>query len=86
MSAASRSASSGVVIGIAVVILGQQLSLVDFTQTVGALLEILIGAVVGGVIFGLLGLWIGARARRRQDREAAAATPDPAASAPPSTN
>ncbi|MGA7924297.1 MAG: hypothetical protein WCA77_10020 [Thermoplasmata archaeon] len=87
MSAATRAASSGVVIGIVVVILGQQLGWIDFTQTIGASLQILIGAVVGGVVFGLLGVWIGARARRRQEREAAAAgaAPAPATTTPPST-
>lgn len=88
MSAVTRSASSGVVIGISIVILGQQLGYVDFTQTLGAFLQILIGAIVGGLVFGLVGLWIGARARRRQERVAAAslANQDPAVASPPSTN
>ena len=70
MSAASRAAASGVVLGVVVVVLGQQFGYLDFTLLVPALEQIIIGAVIGGVIFGIIGLFIGRRIRRKMAKSA----------------
>lgn len=69
MSAMSHGASAGVVIGLVVVLLAQQFGYLDLTNLVSAILYLVIGAVLGGVLFGLMGWGLGKRyARNHPDR------------------
>jgi hypothetical protein len=65
MSAASHGAGGGVVIGIVTVLLLQQFSYLVFSQLVPTVIDLLIGAIVGGLIFGLVGWGLGVRYRHQ---------------------
>jgi hypothetical protein len=61
VSAGSSGAASGVVLGIVVVLLGQQLGFLSLSDLVPALEYLVIGAVIGGILFGLVGWGLGRR-------------------------
>ena len=61
MSAASSAASSGAVLGIVLVFLLQQFGVLALSGIVTSILYFAIGAIVGGVLFG-----VGARAAGRR--------------------
>jgi hypothetical protein len=63
VSAATHGAACGVVIGVAMILLLQQLSLLDLSALVPSLIDLLVGALLGAVVFGLMGWAIGRRAR-----------------------
>jgi hypothetical protein len=53
MSAASRAASSGAVLGIVLVFLMQQFGLLALTGIVASVLYFAVAAILGGVVFGV---------------------------------
>jgi hypothetical protein len=61
VSAASSGAASGVVLGIVVVVLAQQLGFLSLSDLVPAIEYLVIGAVIGGVLFGIIGWGLGRR-------------------------
>jgi len=61
MSAASYAAESGVVLGIVFVLLAQQFGYLALASLTTGILDIVIGAVIGGVLFGLIGWALGHR-------------------------
>jgi NhaP-type Na+/H+ or K+/H+ antiporter len=61
MSAASRAAGSGVVLGIIAVLLAQQFGYIELSNIGPTVLYLVVGAIVGGVVFGLLGWILGRR-------------------------
>ncbi len=61
MSATSYAAESGVVLGVAFVLLAQQLGYLGLSDLVHAIEYLVIGGVVGGVLFGLIGWLLGHR-------------------------
>jgi hypothetical protein len=65
VSAGGNAAVSGVVFGLAAVLLGQQLGYVDLGSLVPGVELLIEGAVVFGVVFGILGWIIGRRYARR---------------------
>ncbi len=65
MGAISRAGASGLILGLVVIFLGQQFGFVDLTNFVGSIEQLLIAAAIGGIVFGLLGIWLGRRARRK---------------------
>ena len=64
MSAASYAAESGVVLGIAFVLLAQQFGYLALDHLVIGIEYLVIGGVVGGVLFGLVGWGLGRRYRQ----------------------
>lgn len=64
MSAASHAAGGGVVLGIVGVLLLQQFNYLDLTSLSNALLWVIVGAVVGGIVFALIGWGLGKRYAR----------------------
>lgn len=71
MSATSRGAECGVVIGVAIVLLAQQFGYLSLSDLVPAIEALLVGGIVGGVLFALLGWGLGRRYLRRHPPEAA---------------
>jgi len=73
MSAGSHGAGSGVVLGIVLVVLFQQLGYLDLSDLVPTLEYLLIGGVIGGILGGLIG-WVLGRSylAREAAREATA--------------
>lgn len=61
MSAASHGAASGVVLGIVLVLLAQQLGFLPLSDLVLAIEYLIVGAVIGGILFGLIGWGLGRR-------------------------
>lgn len=61
MSAASEGAGAGVVLGIVVVLLGQQFGLLSLSDLEGALVALVVGAVAGALLFGAIGWALGRR-------------------------
>jgi NhaP-type Na+/H+ or K+/H+ antiporter len=58
-------AASGAILFVVVVLLGQQFGYVDLSGLVTGILYLVIPALVGGVIFGVLGGILARRARRK---------------------
>lgn len=65
MSATSRGVASGIVFGIVAVVLGQQFGLFSLSDLGTALEYLIIGIVIGAVIFGVIGLLLGRRYLRK---------------------
>lgn len=65
MSATGSGAGSGVVFGIVVVLLAQQLGYLSLSDLVPAIEYVIIGAIIGGVVFGVIGWALGRRYMRR---------------------
>ncbi len=61
MSATTHGLSCGVVLGIVFVLLAQQFGFLSLSEITPAAEYLVGGAVVGGIIFGLLGWWLGHR-------------------------
>jgi len=71
MSAASHGAACGVVIGIVLVIFLQQVSYLDLSDLVPALIDLVIGGVVGGILGALIGWVLGRSYLARHSASAA---------------
>lgn len=65
MGAGSSAAGSGLVVGLCLVLLGQQFGFLDLSTLALGLIYIVVFAVVFAVVFGLLGIWLGARYMRK---------------------
>ncbi|HEV2429250.1 MAG TPA: hypothetical protein VGV64_05315 [Thermoplasmata archaeon] len=65
MSALTSGAGSGVVLGIVLVLLGQQFGLFDLSSTVPAVEFLIAGAVAFGIVGAGIGWSLGRRYRRR---------------------
>jgi len=61
VSAASHAAGAGVVLGLVTVLLLQQFFVLDLTSLTTALVDLVIGAIVGGVLFAAIGWGLGRR-------------------------
>lgn len=61
MSAASHGATSGVVLGLVIVLLAQQFGVLDLSALLPAVEDLLLGAILGGVVGGLIGWALGRR-------------------------
>jgi hypothetical protein len=61
VSATSSGAASGVVLGIVLVLLAQQLGFLGLSVLMRAIVYLVIGAVVGGVLCALIGWALGKR-------------------------
>ena len=66
MSAASHGAGCGVVLGIVLVVLFQQLGYVNLSDLVPTIEYIVIGAIAGGILGGLIGWALGRNYLARQ--------------------
>lgn len=65
MGAGSSAAGSGLVVGICLVLLGQQFGFLDLSVTLTAVIYLIAFGVVFAVVFGLFGVWLGARFMRK---------------------
>lgn len=65
MGAGSSAAGSGLVVGVCLVLLGQQFGFLDLSTLVLGLIYLVVFAVAFAVVFGLLGIWLGARYMRK---------------------
>jgi hypothetical protein len=61
MSATGSGAAAGVVLGLVLVLLAQQFGLAGLSDLVHAIEYLVIGAVVGGIFFGIIGWALGRR-------------------------
>jgi hypothetical protein len=77
MSATSQGAGSGVVLGIVFVLLAQQLAYISLSDLLPAIEYIVIGAVVGGVLFALIGWALGRRYLSRHPPADTSTMPSP---------
>lgn len=87
MGAGSSAAGSGLVVGLCLVFLGQQFGLIDLSTLLTGILFLVGFAVVFAVVFGLFGVWLGARYARKHSgltawqsqnaKPAPAETPEP---------
>ncbi|MGI0071225.1 MAG: hypothetical protein ACRECT_04040 [Thermoplasmata archaeon] len=64
MSATSQGAGCGVVLGIVFILLAQQFAYLNLSQIVPAIEYLVVGAVIGGVLFALIGWSLGRRYER----------------------
>ena len=80
MSAGGQGAGAGVVIGICAVLLGQQLALFSLSDLVPAIEYLVVGAIIGGVLFGLIGWGLGRRYLSRHP------PPDSGSASPPASS
>jgi hypothetical protein len=74
MSAASHGAGCGVVLGIVLVVLFQQLGYVNLSDIVPTIEYLVIGAVVGGILGALIGWALGRSYLARHAADQAAAS------------
>ena len=74
MSAASHGAGCGVVLGIVLVVLFQQLGYVNLSDIVPTIEYLVIGAVVGGILGALIGWALGRNYLARHAADQAAAS------------
>jgi NhaP-type Na+/H+ or K+/H+ antiporter len=72
--AGSSAAASGVVFGLAIAFLGQQLGFLDLSPLVSGLVTVLLYAVVFGLVFGAIGAILGRRYLKRHMTPAAKTT------------
>lgn len=79
MSATGSGAAAGVVLGLVLVLLAQQLGFLGLSDLDRAILYLVVGAVVGGVLFAMFGWAMG---RRYLARHPSAGPSDPT---PPSS-
>jgi|SRR5580700_7106551 hypothetical protein len=90
MTAGGRGAGAGVIIGIVVVLLAQQLGLLEFANFTVPIIYFVVGAIAGAIVFGAIGLLIGRQARRKAGMDAwkgaeASAPAPPSEPTPPAT-
>jgi ABC-type Fe3+-siderophore transport system permease subunit len=83
VSATTQGAGCGVVLGIVFVLLAQQLAYISLSSLVPSLEYLIIGAVIGGVIFAVIG-WALGRLYERRHPPASMGT-STTAGAPPSS-
>ena len=69
MSATTHGVAAGIVFGIVSVILGQQFGVYGLSDLVTAILYLIIGIVIGAVVFGLIGMALGRRYLRTHPAE-----------------
>lgn len=65
MGSGSSAAGSGLVVGLCLVFLGQQFGFFDLSSLLLGVIYLAAFAVVFAVVFGLLGVWLGARYKRK---------------------
>jgi hypothetical protein len=65
VSATGAGAAAGVVLGLVLVLLAQQLGFLGLSDLVPAIEYLVVGAVVGGILFALFGWAMGRRYRAR---------------------
>lgn len=88
MSATSQGAGCGVVLGIALVLLAQQLAYISLSALVPALEYLIIAAVIGGVVCAVIGWALGRWYESRHppmSGPAGSASTEPATSGSPPT-
>ena len=61
MSATTHGVASGIVFGIVAVVLGQQFGFYSLSDLGTAIVYLVIGIVIGAVVFGLIGMALGRR-------------------------
>ncbi len=66
MSAASRAAGSGVVLGVIAVLLAQQFGYIPLSELGKTIEYLVVGAIGGGILFGLIGWILGKRYQSQQ--------------------
>ena len=71
MSAMTRGLGCGIVLGLCLVLLGQQLGFFDLSELTGAIEFLIIGAIVLGILGALVGWGLG----RKYSRPASASPP-----------
>jgi ABC-type Fe3+-siderophore transport system permease subunit len=81
VSATSSAAGAGVVLGIVFVLLAQQFGYLALNAIVTSLEYLIIAAVIGGVIFGVIGWGLG---RRYESQHPVDTAPSTAGPTPPS--
>jgi cytochrome c biogenesis protein CcdA len=77
LSATGSGAAAGVVLGIVLVLLAQQLGFLGLSDLVHAIEYIVIAAVVGGVLFALFGWAMGRRYLARHPPAGSSGAPPP---------
>ena len=77
MSATTHGIASGIVFGIVTVLLGQQFGLYGLSDLASAVEYLVIGIVIGAVVFGLIGMALGRRYRRTHPAGSATSPPYP---------
>jgi multisubunit Na+/H+ antiporter MnhB subunit len=75
VSATSHGVGAGIVLGVVFVLLAQQFGYVDLNPLVAALIDILIAAVVGGILFGIIGWALGRRYEKNHPEQFGSGTP-----------
>ncbi len=65
MGAGSSAAGSGVIVGICIVLLAQQLGILDLSSVLTGLIYLIVFAVVFGIFFGIIGSALGRRYLRQ---------------------
>jgi hypothetical protein len=70
MSAATHGLSAGVVLGIVTVLLLQQFGYIVFVELIASVIDIVIGAIIGGVIFAVVGWGLGYPNRKKRSASA----------------
>jgi uncharacterized protein (DUF697 family) len=80
MSATSQGAACGVVLGIASVLLAQQLAYLSLSGLVPAIEYLVIGGVIGGIVFAGIGWALG---RRYLSKHPPVESSEPPSSSPP---
>lgn len=65
MGAGSSAAGSGLVVGLCLTFLGQQFGFFDLSNLVTGIIYLVAFGVVFAVVFGLFGVWLGARYKRK---------------------
>jgi positive regulator of sigma E activity len=65
MGAGSSAAGSGIVVGLCLVFLGQQFGFFDLSVPLTGLLYLVTFSIAFAIVFGLLGIWLGARYKRK---------------------
>ncbi len=74
MSTTTHGLAAGIVLGIVVVVLGQQFGYYSLSDLLTAVLYLVIGMVVGGALFAVIGMALGRRYLRKHPPEATPAS------------
>ncbi|HTW40191.1 MAG TPA: hypothetical protein VMF04_04975 [Thermoplasmata archaeon] len=75
MSSTTSGLGAGIVLGIVFVLLAQQFGYLDLNPLSTALVDIVIGAVVGGVLFGIIGWALGRRYEKNHPEQFGGSAP-----------
>lgn len=85
MGAGSSAAGSGLVVGLCLVLLGQQFGLLDLSSLLLGVVYFVAFAAGFAVVFGLIGTWLGHRyLRKHRGLRAWRTSPEPTEPTPPS--